>query len=201
MAGTLLLSLTADGGRQPGGHLDVRTSGGLIVVAEPKTHPWAASFGAYYLCSTRGQDLRIQSVRYEASLRPLNVSFQLRNIESSAASIASARGAPPDFIDPDRRTRTPRPGTYEPLKPGRRITQTCANVAEGGNGFTELLFVVTAGEQGAVINRAWIDYTVDGIEARRFTLGLHWKMVLCGNRVPDSDSRSSCEPPAAPHGS
>ncbi|WP_159054252.1 hypothetical protein [Streptomyces sp. AS58] len=46
-------------------------------------------------------------------------------------------------------------------------------MAEGGNGFTKLLFVVAAGQQGAVINRAWIDYTVDGIEARRFTLDLH----------------------------
>ncbi len=168
-----------------------------------KLTPGAASFGAYCLCSTRGRDIRIQSIRYEAFLRPLNVSYQLRNGDASAASITSVRGAPPEFVDPDRHTRTPRPGTYEQLEPGRRITQTCANVTEGGNGLTELLFVVTAGEQGAVINRAWIDHThtVDGIEARRFTLDLHWKMVLTGHRVPDSDSRSSCEPSAPPHDS
>ncbi|MFC3573817.1 hypothetical protein ACFOZ0_11145 [Streptomyces yaanensis] len=200
MAGTLLFSVTADNRQHADDHLDARTSGGLIVVAEPKTHPWVASFGAYYLCSTRGRDITIQSVRYEASVQPLNVSFQLRNVDSGAAGIASARGEPPDFVDPDRHTYIPRPGTYEQLRPGRQITQTCADVADGKNGFTELLFVVTVGEQGGVINRAWIDYTVDGIEDHQYTLDLRWKMILCGNRVPANDSRGDCGPSAAPQG-
>ncbi|MER7173351.1 hypothetical protein [Streptomyces mesophilus] len=183
----------ADSRQVAPGYLSARAGGGLIVVDEPRTHPWSASFGSYTLCSTNGRGIRLQRVRHEASVRPVDVSWQLRTVDSPSFGIISVRGVPPDFVDPEHGTLLGAPGRYERLMPGRRITQSCAEAAAGDRGFTELLFVVEAAERGAVIDRAWIDYTFDGHEGHPYTLELHWQMVLCGVDVTRAgDDRGSC---------
>jgi hypothetical protein len=80
------------------------------------------------------------------------------------------------------------PGAYETTVHGWQVDQTCEETAALERQLSagevpraplkELMFVVTAGPEGAKVDRVDIDYLADG---RPMTLRLHWEMVSCGD--------------------
>ncbi|MFJ2847770.1 hypothetical protein ACIPD2_40105 [Streptomyces griseofuscus] len=164
------------------GPLQSHTDTGTTSVYAPKKAPWTVTFGSYLLCSTRGDPVTIDGIRYRTPVKPKSVSLKLRTVTPrvwkatvDAGQIGAALGAPPHF------QQRKAPGEYKDVRAGSRITQSCADQAREGAGFTELLFVLNVGKQGGYINTAWIDYHVNGSP---YTLRLDWKMVACGSRIP-----------------
>ncbi|GHE12639.1 hypothetical protein [Streptomyces alanosinicus] len=164
------------------GPLQSHTAAGVTSVYAPKSVPWAVTFGSFVLCTTNGEPITLDGVRYRAPVAPEKVSAQLRTVTPAlqretvdAGQIGAALGRPHHFLN--RKA----PGRYEAFRPGRRITQNCAEQDREGTGFTELVFVLDIGAQGGLVDRAWIDYHAGGTA---YTLRLEWKMVACGGRVP-----------------
>ncbi|SCG06282.1 hypothetical protein GA0115258_13298 [Streptomyces sp. LamerLS-31b] len=164
------------------GPLQSHTDTGTTSVYAPKKAPWTVTFGSYLLCSTSGDPITIDGIRYRTPVKPKSVSLKLRTVTPrvwkatvDAGQIGAALGAPPHF------QQRKAPGEYKDVRAGSRITQSCADQAREGAGFTELLFVLNVGKQGGYINTAWIDYHVNGSP---YTLRLDWKMVACGSRIP-----------------
>ncbi|WBB62136.1 hypothetical protein O7599_06265 [Streptomyces sp. WMMC500] len=185
LSAVVIFSAAADAKRYPSGTgiLSAQTGGGLITIAEPKQSPWVGSFGSYFLCTTSGREVAVQRIRYETPVRPLDVNLKLREVNENTSGIISSQGSPPKFIDPDNGSSLRMEGSYKSFQPGLRITRPCSESGKGDHGFTELLFVVKVDHRGGVINRAWIDYTVEGNPKHRYSLALKWVMVLCGDRV------------------
>ncbi|MER6187845.1 hypothetical protein [Streptomyces sp. NPDC001652] len=189
-----ILSLGADSYNAADGQLSARTTGGRVVVGEPNSHPWSASFGSFVLCSTTGRKIILSRIRYETPVAPLSVSLQLRRVDSTAHTVSSAVGEPPSFRNPGTGVNNPVWGDYTSFREGAQITQTCSESKEGSQGFTELFFVMRVDERGGVISRAWVDYTVDGLGQRQFTLPINWEMTACGSRVRTRAPDSYCWP-------
>lgn len=174
------------------GPLQSDTAQGTTSVYAPREVPWAVTFGSYLLCSTTGEPITLDGVRYNTAVEPRSVSLKLRTVTPrmwkasvDAGYIGAALGEPPHF---DKRKA---PGHYADVRAGSRITQSCAEQDREGAGYTELLFVLDVGEQGGVIDAAWIDYHVGG---KPYTLRLDWKMVACGTKVPEAvDGTAVCD--------
>ncbi|AZQ40435.1 hypothetical protein EJ357_17250 [Streptomyces cyaneochromogenes] len=166
------------------GPLQSDTAQGATSVYAPADVPWAVTFGSYLLCSTSGEPIVLDGIRYRSPVRPRSVSLKLRTVTPrmwkagvDAGYLGAALGEPPHF---QKRKVL---GRYEDARAGRRITQSCADQDREGAGYTELLFVLDVGEAGGFIDAAWIDYRVGG---KPYTLRLDWKMVACGAKVPDT---------------
>ncbi|MFD4144480.1 hypothetical protein [Streptomyces sp. NPDC058572] len=164
------------------GPLQSHTSGGVTSVYAPRTVPWAVTFGSFVLCSTNGEPITLDNVRYRTPVAPEKVSPQLRTVTPAlwrktvdAGQVGAALGRPHHFL------QRKAPGHYEAFRPDRRITQSCAEQDRGDTGFTELVFVLDVGARGGFVDRAWIDYHMDG---KPYTLRLEWKMVACGSGIP-----------------
>ncbi|MEW2118093.1 hypothetical protein AB0945_23460 [Streptomyces sp. NPDC005474] len=164
------------------GPLQSHTDTGTTSVYAPKKVPWAVTFGSYLLCSTGGDPITIDGIRYRTPVKPESVSLKLRTVTPQiwkatvdAGQIGAALGAPPHF------EQRKAPGDYQDARAGSRITQSCADQDKEGTGFTELLFVLDVGSRGGYIDTAWIDYHANGDP---YTLRLDWKMVACGSRIP-----------------
>ncbi|MFE0252417.1 hypothetical protein [Streptomyces sp. NPDC059010] len=164
------------------GPLQSDTAQGTTSVYAPDDAPWAVTFGSYLLCSTSGEPITLDGIRYHAAVEPKSVSLKLRTVTPQvwkasvdAGYIGAALGKPPHF------QKRKAPGQYADARNGSRITQSCADQDREGAGYTELLFVLDVGEQGGFVDAAWIDYQVDG---KPYTLRLDWKMVACGSKVP-----------------
>jgi hypothetical protein len=174
------------------GPLQSHTDTGITSVYAPKKTPWKVTFGSYLLCSTGGDPITIDGIRYRTPVKPNSVSLELRTVTPQlwrttvdAGQIGAALGAPPHF----RQRKAP--GEYRVARAGNRITQSCTDQDKEGTGFTELLFVLDVGRQGGYIDTAWIDYHVHGDP---YTLRLDWKMVACGSRVPHTvDGTAVCD--------
>ncbi|MFJ2832320.1 hypothetical protein ACIPC1_32990 [Streptomyces sp. NPDC087263] len=164
------------------GPLQSHTAEGVTSVYAPKNTPWAVTFGSYLLCSTNGEAITIDAIRYHTPVKPKSVSLKLRTVTPQmwketvdAGIIGAALGEPQHFQE--RKA----PGDYSDAGAGNRITQSCADQDKEGTGFTELLFVLDVGKQGGFIDTAWIDYHMSG---KPYTLRLDWKMVACGSLIP-----------------
>lgn len=164
------------------GPLQSDSSEGTTSVYAPKDVPWAVTFGSYLLCSTSGEAITLDGIRYHTPVEPKSVSLKLRSVTPrmwkasvDAGYIGAALGAPPHF------QQRKAPGHYADVRAGSRITQSCADQDQEGAGYTELLFVLDVGRQGGFIDSAWVDYHVGG---KPYTLRLDWKMVACGSKVP-----------------
>lgn len=194
LTAVLVLSSAADARKYPSGAgvLSAQASGGRIVMEAPEQHPWVGSFGSYFLCTTTGREVTISRIRYEAPVRPLDVTLELRDVRRNTSGIISARGAPPEFVDPDTGTGLRMRGTYKSFHPGLRITRPCSESGKDDHGFTELLFVAEVDGRGGVIDRAWIDYTVEGNPQARYSLAVEWVMVLCGDEVRGAFDENAC---------
>ncbi|GAA3822318.1 hypothetical protein GCM10022403_064770 [Streptomyces coacervatus] len=174
------------------GPLQSHTDTGTTSVYAPKETPWAVTFGSYLLCSTDGDPITIDGIRYRTPVKPKAVSLKLRTVTPQlwkatvdAGQIGAALGTPPHF----RQRKAP--GDYKDARAGSRITQSCADQDKEGTGFTELLFVLDVGREGGYIDTAWIDYHVHGDP---YTLRLDWKIVACGSRVPHTvDGTAVCD--------
>jgi len=167
---------------EAGGPLSSQSSSGTTSVYAPRNVPWAATFGSYVLCSTDGDPITIDGVRYRAPVKPTSVALKLRTVTPhlwketiDAGWVGAAVGRPPHFQNRNA------PGRYEDVRAGARITQKCVDQKKEGAGFTELLFTLNVGERGGFIDAAWIDYHAHG---RPYTLRLEWKMVACGSQIP-----------------
>ncbi|MET7855265.1 hypothetical protein ABZT48_45690 [Streptomyces avermitilis] len=141
------------------GPLQSHTDTGTTSVYAPKKAPWTVTFGSYLLCSTSGDPITIDGIRYRTPVKPRSVSLKLRTVTPEvwkatvdAGQIGAAVGAPPHF------QQRKAPGEYKNPRAGSRITQSCADQDKEGTGFTELLFVLDVGKQGGYIDTAWIDY-------------------------------------------
>ncbi|MFE9460890.1 hypothetical protein [Streptomyces californicus] len=134
----------------------------------------------------------MRRIRHDAPVPPLDVTVQLREVATDAPGIISARGEPPEFLDPKDSSRHPMEGAYSTFRPGLRVTRQCGPPGKAEHGFTELLFVVEVDDGGGVIDRAWIDYTVDGEPTRSYTVAINWVMVLCGTETRGTHDEDSC---------
>lgn len=164
------------------GPLSSQTSSGATSVYAPKNVPWTATFGSYVLCSTNGDPITIDGVRYRTPVKPNSVALKLRTVTPQlwkktidAGWIGAGVGKPPHFQNREA------PGHYGNVRKGARITQRCSDQKKDGAGFTELVFILNVGRQGGFIDRAWIDYHANG---ERYALRLEWEMVACGARIP-----------------
>ncbi|GAB2863646.1 hypothetical protein GCM10027026_11920 [Myroides odoratimimus subsp. xuanwuensis] len=84
-----------------------------------------------------------------------------------------ALGSPPSFDEPYARAKLG--GTFTSAIVGHDVRRSCK---ADGRGFTELLIAVTAGPEGARMDKQFIDYSADG---RKYTLELGWTLALCGD--------------------
>ncbi len=191
---TVFLVTTADSRQQRSGAgaLSVRTGGGLVVMGDPEQKPWTGSFGSFFLCTETGEAVTIRRIRQDTPVPPLGISVQLREVTTDAPGIISARGEPPEFFDPKDSSRHRMEGSYSAFRPGLRVTRHCGRPGAAENGFTELLFVVKVDGGGGVIDRAWIDYTLDGEPTRSYTTAINWVMVLCGTETRGIHDEDSC---------
>ncbi|WP_415952581.1 hypothetical protein [Streptomyces sp. KLOTTS4A1] len=189
--GVVLFATAADAPRSAAGILSAQNAGGYVVMSEPDSHPWVATFGSYLLCKTGDHAVTIKRVRYRTHVRPVDVGLVLREVGSDASVLVSAAGEPPDFVDPEGGTRHELNGAFKPLRAEQRIERSCEG-PRYKHGFTELLFVVKADRSGAVIDQVRIDYVVGGYSGQ-YTIDLNGKMVLCGDAVGDDDIRAYCD--------
>lgn len=155
-----------------------------------KSGPWFGTFQGAMLCVYEpGVRIELQRVGWraaDAKVEPLAVDPVLRYVDAAGARrtgpIEAFRGTPqnPELLKPY-------PGRYRREIKGVVIDQPCSEIRNGGrnrNGFTELLFVVKAGDQGFDVPEAWIDYLADGQEYR---LRLKWEMAGCGDAMADHE--------------
>ncbi|MEU1854370.1 hypothetical protein ABZ499_35305 [Streptomyces sp. NPDC019990] len=174
------------------GILSAQTSSGLIVIDAPEQQPWVGSFGSYFLCTTTGHGLTIKKIRYESPVQPINVDLWLRRVHTNTSGIISARGEPPNFLDPKTGSSLDMGGEFTSFRPGLRVTRPCSKSGKGSHGFTELIFAGKVGSHGGAIRKAWIDYGIDGSPHRLYSLQLRWIMVLCGDEVRGIYDKNTC---------
>lgn len=190
-------------GRQ--GPLTANAGPGAFAVFKPAKAPerWFATFENLVLCSTEEVEVTLDGVRVDESIEapPVTVTPMLRTFE-----LSDLDGASPALMDdylPYFGALSGKPpfnqtyagdlggaGDYTRDIAGAKVLQTCAesSAAQGALAtgsvpqapFVELVFVVETDSDGAILNKAWLDYTADG-EPR--TLLIKRKMVMCGSAV------------------
>lgn len=179
--------------------------GGSSILA-PAQSTWTGTFGGFVLCAQEsGRRIEVQDVRYQAGVEPVEVvptvrtttPESLRGLEPRRRQdylpTYTALGSPPGFDEPYVDLVVP--GDYSTVVRGWRVDQSCEQTAalerqlSGGRvpsrPLRELMFAVTAGRQGARIDRVDIDYLADG---RPMTLELRWAMVSCGTATVTPDT-------------
>lgn len=152
---------------------------------------WTGSFGSYLLCLREADtDVELQSVGWEADddAPPETVEAWLRLVDSSTEPtipFVSKRGYPWD-PSPGREAE---PGDYTQDIAGHAVTQTCDELErsaspQGRTEFTELVFILTVGEEGGELRNGHIDYLADG---QPYRLVIDWKMGMCGSAIVARD--------------
>lgn len=175
--------LPRQGSRQTDGPLSASTGSGEFVAARSKDNPreWSQTFGAFLLCSTEpDQEIDIQRVRFDADPEPLTVETWYRIVppvterargpRAAWWPYTSLRGTPP-FGD--------EVGGQVVRSLDGPIGQECDEVGPR-HGYTELMTAMTVGEAGALVERTYVDYTVEG---QPYTLVIPWRNGVCGSAV------------------
>ncbi len=158
--------------------------------------PWYGSFGAFILCSTDpSADIVLEDARIDSTLAPLSTSTTVREVtptdlkKATAATrddytpFATSLGRPPDFNESYAGMGAA--GTFIAELTGVPITQSCAQAAEDGRGFTELIVTIEADEGGADVSGVYVDYRADD---RPLTLHIDWRLIACGSKVTEPDA-------------
>jgi hypothetical protein len=169
---------------QGAGPLSVARAGGNSLDA-PREVPWVATFGWSTPCTTTGEPITIDRVRYQFKVKPKavrSVAFEAKRYRG-VTGIGSAQGSPAQAL---------RSGDYRGkiLGPagGLVVTDRCG---ESADQVLQILTVLKVGADGAEIPRYAIDYTTAG---EKYTVEVDFHMVACGSKT----SRDMCQPgPAA----
>lgn len=189
ISAVLLTSCTV--GRQEhvsgAGPLSAKVKTGATSVFAPESHPWMETFGSYLLCTTTGTQIKLEDIRYETPVEPLNIELKLRNAPPGfdLGPIGSAAGEPPKFDEVGDIS-----GQVEPFSEGTKISRKCHDQGKAPDGFTELLFVVETGKAGGHISKTWIDYTSGGLP---YTLVIDWQMITCGEEIKPLNGVDRCD--------
>lgn len=179
--------------------------GGYFAMTDPPkiNPPWYGSFGATLCATEPGTRIELKRVTWEAAddARPLAVKPWLRFVDRSTkhtTGFIGVAGLPWDAYDGDSM-----PGEYREGVAGAVITQSCAALDRARDAeFTELVLVIKTGKQGADIERAFIDYEVDGDPYR---LVAEWRMITCGEAIearepdPEGLDDDACPPDRHEH--
>lgn len=177
------------------GQGDLRTHSGEVFVGmqPPRGHKtWSGTFGAILLCSQDGKKVSIDAIRSSGSVSPASISYSIRNVPSNDGQltpVGSAFGSAPDFAEPYADS-PPRGGDFLPKVAGAEVIQRCGRKLNMKHGFTELVISMTSGPGGAVTDRQFLDYTVDG---KRYTLELRETLVMCGTRSEVRELMGPCK--------
>lgn len=157
------------------GPLAVAGGGGNSILA-PKGKPWVATFGWAHPCTTTGEPITIDAVRYDFEVEPLSVrsvAFDARRYRG-ATGIGSTVGAPQRALARGE-VRGKVLGPADDLV----VTESCDRA--GPDRALQILTVLEVGAPGAEVSDYAIDYTTEGEE---YTLHVDWRLVACGAETP-----------------
>lgn len=192
-AGVITLLAAALSGCTNGGATDDEAASGPLSASVGKgtyslyaapSSPWSGTFG-FVLCTRTGETAVIDDVSWSASLEPISVEVFVRSVDRTQVSrsqrakylpVASTWGSPPnwsEFYGPSDIS-----GDVVPFEPGLTVARECDGPAAAAKQFTELMFVLQAGDRGARLSSASVHYTSDG---QSFTLPIEVGMVACGS--------------------
>lgn len=164
------------------GPLSATSGWGSFTMDEPPSQvprPWYATFMGNTLCVHEPGvkiELRGAGWRVASDAKPLAVHAWLRMVDRTTKP-TTPYGAL-DGTPWKPYSEKPLPGEYTDKLAGRVISQSCAERTH--KEFTELLFVVKVGKQGAEVPQAWVDYLADGEPHR---LMIRWRMAACGEAI------------------
>lgn len=164
-------------------------SGGGVAVRPPGFFPWRASYGFGLLCLREDADVRLERVRWDATVEPISVTPMLRRVSAQQldgsprqtapfSPFYSALGSPPKWSE--RYATADLRGDFTKEVAGTEVAAACEQPRDPKAAFTELVFVVEAAEEGARMPRFYVDYTADGSP---YTLRVDHAFVLCGTRA------------------
>lgn len=169
--------------------------GGNSLDAPKGRSQWAATFGAAILCSTSGEQITLERVRYDTDPGSLELNTVLRVVSPlqerppgshNWAPISGIVGALDESpaggiaLRPERPSDSA-PGEFIDLA-GSKITQPCGQTPDLG--FTEMLTGMRVDADGAAINGFTIEYRVADTE---YGLKVDWSYVACGRAFTSSD--------------
>ena len=157
--------------REGEGPLSVSGAGGNSIRA-PRQTPWLATFGWTTPCTTTGNPVTIEAIRYHFKVEPLSV----RNVVFEAqpwhgtTGFGSIKGTPEDAL----RNGEVR-GSFLGKPQGYRVTNSCNE--SSADDVVQILTVLKAGSRGAEITSYTIDYIS---QDKAYALEVDWQMVACG---------------------
>ncbi|KHL16077.1 UNVERIFIED_CONTAM: hypothetical protein LK11_18275 [Mumia flava] len=158
--------------------------GGANSILAPKKKPWFATFGWANPCTTTGDLIVVDDVRYQFKVTPLSVrtlAFDARRWRGTTG-IGSTKGTPQAQLASDE-VRGKILGPAE----GFKVTVTCGEASQSEDQLLQLLTVLKAGARGAEVTDYLIDYTAGG---KDYTLKVNWQLVACGTAT----SPNMCQP-------
>ena len=172
------------------GPLSATSGEGSISMWEPPDveYPWYGTFGAFILCAQNQADrIELERVTWRAAAdaAPVELTPWLRSVNRQTEPTTPAYGVSGLPWEPG--DMEPLPGSYTDEISGVEITQSCSDLKEGYDvetesqpEFTELMLVVKSAEEGAHIERTYVDYLANGKPHR---LTIRWEMVTCGTVI------------------
>lgn len=164
------------------GPLAANNLGGGSSIFAPKAKPWSATFGWAYPCSTTGESIVIDDVRYEVKVKPMKIDTVAFRVADKNETIGSLTGTPESLLR-SKEIRGKILGSVESLK----ITAPCDQSGQEAMADIQLLTVVEAGVRGAELGNYLIDYTAG---EQTYTLKVDWQVVACGSATPSD----MCQP-------
>jgi len=147
-------------------------------LSAPQRQPWKGTFGSVLLCSTTGDTVVLDRVRYAEKVSPLAVEPVIRDVPPGGdalnrAPVGGRIGTPAHFASRPHRIA----GEFSREVSGTEIL-SCSQPSD--ESFTELLTVVTADATGAWLSEIDIDYHVGNND---YTLRIPYSYVACGTDV------------------
>lgn len=187
-------------GRQSPGPLSVGGGkGGVAVDPPPGSYPnYVATFGGFVLCSQTSAVPHLSEVVFESNapvatkavvrrVTPALVRGSPRAERTAYAPLAFTLGSPPHYREPY--AGLPAPGDYRGGLADVEVQQSCqeaesAVVAVNDRevpiaGYLELMVVVPASAEGAIVDGFTIHYDVEGDS---HSLRVPWTMVVCDQK-------------------
>jgi len=166
-------------GRRTDGPLSANmdVGGGVSLQAPRGGHRWTGTFGSAILCTTTGQELTIEDVRYEYDTTdfetaPIETVAMLRLVPAEGAAdgldrspIGSLKGEPSEL------------GVAGTFSTDLEVTITArCDDQRVQDSYYELVTVATYDSRGGRVDHWWIDYNAGGTA---YTLPVDWKMTGC----------------------
>lgn len=159
------------------GPLSVAGSGGSSILA-PRTVPWVATFGWAYPCTTTGEPITIERIRYRFKARPRSFRSLVFEAERwrGATGFGSTKGTPEVNL-----ARGDVRGELLGDAEGFVVTEPCGKASP--DRLLQILTVLEVGARGGEVSDYAIDYSTGTGE---YSLKVDFQLVACGTQTsPD----------------